>query len=164
MKNLVITLFVASALLIAVGARADGQNQNQNFGNYSYKGRFACQATSQGYYNHSSSASWIVEPKGNGYYYQGELCGNPLGSYGPCECFFYLNTEESSYSVDQLGLVTEDLTWDLSYGSEEYCPYVFYDHVGGALFSQGSYQPLGTNISDDSTAGSDEPGDGFCSK
>jgi hypothetical protein len=158
MKNLVIAGLVGSMLLVSAGSRAQG------FSNSSYSGRIACQAGSQGYYEHSSTASWIVLPKGNGYYSGGELCANAQGLYGPCECLCYLNTQYSSYYVDSFGLVSETLSWHNCTNSE-YCPSYFTDHVGGALY-QGTWGALfqGTLLSDDNTADSGEPGAGFCSK
>jgi hypothetical protein len=171
MKNLVIVGLVTSMLLMgAAGVRA-----GSSLSDLAYTGRYACQATSQGYYSydyqHSSSASWIVEPNGRGYYNGGELCANPSGNYGPCECFYYLNTSYSSYYVDYLGFVYETLSWTPSSSTSEnsYCPgydSYFTDHVGGALFFGNSLSitALGSQISDDNTAGVYYPGDGTCSR
>jgi hypothetical protein len=163
MKKLVIAgLAVFCMFLLAARGRASAQT----FSNASFTGRFSCQGGSQGYYSHSSTGSWVVVSKGNGYFSTGEGCFNQQGTYGPCECLCYLNTSYSTYSVDSFGLVSESLSWHSCSGSS-YCPSYFTDNVGAALSL--SALPivgtvLGTNFTDDNLADAGEPGNGTCNR
>lgn len=136
-----------AAGILSIGALAlSAPAMSAGFGNLNYSGRYACHeddgtgstsvetnfTASVGEGVGGLTTAYVVNPKGNGYYYSGDLVLNDSALFGNNPCTFSLNTGTSSYYVDSSGVVHEYQNW--YDGNNDYCDGdSFYHEVEGSL-------------------------------
>ena len=168
-KNKLIAAGILSVSAFALSVPAMATSASWADGNYS--GRFACheddgtgsQLTTIAANNTvgvgegvgGATATYVVNPAGNGYYSSGDLILNISALFGDNPCTFTLDTSDSKYYVDSSGIVHEYLNWadDTSGSSADYCSGAsFYHEVEGSLLL---VTPTGPASETETTANTD---------
>jgi hypothetical protein len=145
MKKLRFVTWVGASLVLLVSSPAAAIV----FNDASYDGRFACEGAAA-----FVTASWVVHPNGSGRYVAGEqFIGGNYAVYS-------LDKSQSSYTVDNFGIVSETLVWVCTNGVACTVGTSYFDITAAALTAKGGQTRFSdTNLYDQTLVGS-----GTCSK